>query len=216
MQVEETTTQEIVFEDTNTEKMIIEKTAAQEIITTEVRPEDTVMEEAIPEHTSAKVIVTEETIPDYMVTEELTPAEAMPEDLTSEHLEPEDMIIEESGPAETTPAAPSEAMGIDRDASNTAQVAEMQIDQSNEDLPAVQSTPAMQPPMVQHSLVSWYPKPLQHKGAKRFIVADHYGEQCCRDKRRVGDQGRQAPIYPRDVSYDRLQAEIRLFPPVRL
>lgn len=210
MQVEETTAQEIIPEEMTTENVNTEKTAAQERNTPEVHPDDTVMGEAIPEEVDPGNMFTEEAIPEDMVTEEVAPFETIPEDIYSGDAAPEGMIIEESAlaemvTAETTPAASSDAMEIDQDDMNAAPESEMQVDQGNGVFSTVQSLPA-----------SWYSKPLQHKGTKRFIVTDHYSEQCCHDKRRFGDRGNPQAIYPRDISFDRFQAEVRLFPPIRL
>ncbi|ROV93815.1 hypothetical protein VMCG_08766 [Cytospora schulzeri] len=210
MHVEDTTAQDLIPEE-----MITGKTAAQEIITSEVIQEDTVMEEAIPEDVDSEDTFTEEATPDEMIIEETTPAARISVDMTSgeatpEAAIPEEMAIEATMPAEmitgeTTKAAPFEAMEVDQDARDTAPAAETQIDQGNVKTPTVQPPPA-----------HWYAKPVQHKGTKRFIVADHYSEQCCREKRRGGDQGNRQAVYPRDVSLDRFQAGVRLFPPVRL
>lgn len=195
VQAEATALQEMISEE-----MITEKTTTHEIITPEIIAEDTVMGEAIPEEVG----------PEDMFMEEASPAERVPGDMIMEEDTLEEMIIEEATPAEmataeTIPAALSEIMEVDQDARDTALAVEMQADQGNGNTLIVQPPPA-----------SWYTKPLQHKGAKRFIVADHYSEQCCRDKRRGGDQANQQALYPRDVNLDRFQAEVRLFPPIRL
>lgn len=187
MSIKEVVRQEMVTAETAPDDMIIEEAAQQEMMTAETSPEDMIIGEATQQ--------------------EMATVETAPEDMIVEVATQQDMVT-----VETTPDAPSEqAMGTEQDASNTAHDAEMQVDQGNASMPTLQSPPAVQPP-----LASWYSKPWQYKGAKRFAVVDHYGEGCCRDKRRVGDQNHQQVIYPRDISFDRFQAVVRLSPPIRL
>ncbi|KAK7728347.1 hypothetical protein SLS53_005965 [Cytospora paraplurivora] len=200
IQEEETTAQDIILDD-----MVIGTTNTQEVVMTEVVPEDIVMGEAISVDTSNQEMITEDMATEETVTTEITKLQIFPEDVLMQESITEEALRQEMGPddmiTDEVLTCSSEDVEVEQGDRSIPPATEMEVEQNNENA-TKRETP----------LAVWYANQPQCRGLKRSIVPDHYGEE----HERHGGNHSQRAVYPRDASFERFRAEVRLFPPIRL
>ncbi|KUI64237.1 Zonadhesin [Cytospora mali] len=238
MTTDGTTDQEIVTPEIISEDVVMAETISPEDINMEedspeeTAPVDMDTDEAIPVEIISETVTTaevapRETVVEAMITEDAPPIEIVSGAVTTQVAIPAEMV-----PTHTTLSITlSEKMEIDQNASNIFPAAEvvstdatpidtppdgLEFDQGLIRISVAEKMQIDQDDGNEPKEMSWYSSPPQFKGTKRAIVADHYSEQCCRDKKRDLGHYNQQSVYPRDVSLDRFEAEVRLFSPVRL
>ncbi|KUI60843.1 High-affinity potassium transport protein [Cytospora mali] len=207
MNMEEDSPEETAPVDMDTEEAIPVEIIPETVTTAEVAPKETVVEAMITEDAPPIEIVSGAVTTQVAIPAEMVPTHTIPSMTLSGNMEVDqnassifpaaEVVLTDATPIDTPP----DGLEVDHGPIRTSVSEEMQVDQNDGN---------------KLKEMSWYSSPPQFKGTKRAIVADHYSEQCCRDKKRDLGQYNQQSVYPRDVSLDRFEAEVRLFSPVRL